>query len=280
MYEFFQRNPWLKLLLLIIVPLLLGIGVSFFIPQPVVGVITLNDAIYNYSAQYTMDQISFAAESPQVKAVVLVINSPGGTVVDTEAVYLELARLRQTKPVVTVIEGMAASGGYYLSSGTDYVFAKPSSEVGNIGVIGYLPASPEVYEEIYSTGPYKLWGSPRDTFIRELEMLKQGFLAAVKLGRGETLKMTDSEILRGQIYMGSEALRKGLIDEIGGKTDAYTKAANLARIAHYRVEDLSGMAGLPEYNPYFFFSQSADGKKTAFPQEAGIYLLYIPDMER
>ncbi len=257
-----------------------GIGFSFLIPQPVVGVITLNDAIYDYSAQYLIEQIVYAEQSPQVMAVVLVMNSPGGTVVDTEAVYLELARLRTTKPVVTVIGGMAASGGYYLASGTDYIIAKPSSQVGNIGVIGYLPPSPQVFEEIYSTGPYKLWGSPQDTVVREIEMLKQGFFEAIKMGRSDALKMTDAEVLRGQIYMGSEALRKGLIDDLGGETLAYQTAGNMARISNYAVEDLSEMAGLPEYDPYGFFSQSADGHSTAYPKDAGIYLLYIPPMER
>jgi ClpP class serine protease len=80
--------------------------------------------------------------------------------------------------------------------------------------------------------------------------------------------------------MGSEALRKGLIDELGGKTTAYEKAAEMAHITHYRVEDLNELAELPEYNPYFFFSQSADGRSTAYPKEAGIYLLFIPPTER
>ncbi len=127
MREFLNRVWDLKIPLLILyIAFLLGIGFSLFIPQPVVGVITLNDAIYDYSAQYLIEQIVYAEQSPQVMAVVLVMNSPGGTVVDTEAVYLELARLRTTKPVVTVIGGMAASGGYYLASGTDYIIANPA----------------------------------------------------------------------------------------------------------------------------------------------------------
>lgn len=281
MRDFLNRLWDIKIpILILLIALLVGIGLSFLVPQPVVGVIHLDDAIYGYSAQYMIEQIIFAEQNPQVMAVVLVINSPGGTVVDTESVYLELARLRTTKPVVTVIDGMAASGGYYLASGTDYIIAKPSSEVGNIGVIGYLPPEPQVFEEIYSTGPYKLWGSPQDTFIREIEMLKQGFVEAVQLGRGDALNMKDTEIMRGQIYMGSEALRKGLIDELGTTTLAHSLAAELAYINNYRVEDLSMMAEMPEYNPYSIFMQAPDGSSTAYPEKAGIYLLYIPPMER
>ncbi len=282
MRDFLNRVWDLKIPLLILyVALFFGIGFSFLIPQPVVGVITLNDAIYDYSAEYIINQIVYAEQSSRIMAVVLVINSPGGTVVDTESVYLELARLRSSKPVVTVISGMAASGGYYLASGTDYIIASPSSQVGNIGVIGYLPSSPQVFEEIYSTGPYKLWGSPQDSVVREIEMLKQGFFEAVKLGRSDALKMTDAEVLRGQIYMGSEALQKGLVDELGGKSRAYEAAGNLARISNFAIEDVSELAGLPAYDPYsYFFSQSAEGHTSAYPKDAGIYLLYIPPSER
>jgi len=85
---------------------------------------------------------------------VLILDSPGGTVVDTEAIYMELTRLRQSKPVVTWVSGMAASGAFYLSSGTDYIVAVRASEVGNVGVIGYLPPSPIVLEDTISPWPY------------------------------------------------------------------------------------------------------------------------------
>ncbi len=114
--------------------LIIGILLSLLIPKPVIGVIRLNDAIYAQTANDLIAQITYAREHPEVRAVVLVLDSPGGTVVDTEAVYMELSRLRQSKPVVTWVSGMAASGAYYLSSGTDYVVAVPSSEVGNVGV--------------------------------------------------------------------------------------------------------------------------------------------------
>lgn len=268
-------------LLIIIPPLLIGILLSLLIPRPVIGVIKLDDAIYSTSANDMITQIIYAREHPEVRAVVLVMNSPGGTVTDTESVYMELARLRQTKPVITLIEGMAASGGYYLAVGTDYIFAKPASEVGNVGVIGYLPSIPGVGEETYSTGPYKLWGNPRETYIREMEMLKNGFIQAVLLGRDDRLKIEKEEVLRGEIWAGTEALRKGLIDAIGTRTDAYQKAASMAKVAHYKIENLRTASGLPEYSysPYFF-QASEGGVISPYPKEAGVYLLYIPPMEK
>jgi protease IV len=181
--------------------------------------------------------------------------------------------------VVVMIEGMAASGAYYLAAGGDYVYSKPSSYVGNIGVISTLPEKPAVFEETYSTGPYKLWGSPRETVVREMEVLKQGFLRAVQLGRGSALKAPPEVILRGQIYSGSEALKLGLVDGMGAQSQAFEKAAQLAHIAHYEVTDLRPLSGLPTYVALPFSQYTQDGKQTHYPKESGIYLLYIPPTE-
>jgi protease IV len=261
----------------IIIPIIFGMVLSLLIPQPKIGLIQLNDAIYYQSAQDLIKQIIFAGQTPDIRAVVLVLNSPGGTVSDTESVYMELAKLRQKKPVITIIESMAASGGYYLAVGTDFIFAKPSSSVGNIGVIGYLPPSPEIMEETYSTGPYKLWGAPRDRYVREIEMLKKGFLQAVLLGRGDHLKINIEQILSGEIWAGSEAVRLGLVDELGGHSQVYDKAAAMSKISHFEVVDLRNLAGLPEPSTDTSFYQTWNGIITAFPRKAGIYYLFIPD---
>jgi len=170
-------------LLWVVVPLVAGILVSALIPQPKVGLIYLNTSIDSFSANYINPQIDYARTHPEIKAVVLILDSPGGTVADTEAIYLEILKLRKNKPVVASINSMAASGAYYLTVGTDYAFAKPTSNVGNIGVIGYLPQAPTIFEGIISTGPYKLWGAARDTYMRQIEMVKQGFYGAVRAGR-------------------------------------------------------------------------------------------------
>jgi protease IV len=264
----------------ILLPLVLGIIGSLLIPRPTIGVIYLNDAIYSTSAKDLIQEITTARNSNEIRAVVLVMNSPGGTVTDTESVYREIENLRQSKPVVTVVEGIAASGGYYLACASDYIFAKASSEVGNIGVIGTQPESPAVLENIYSTGPYKMWGMPRDSFSRELEMLKQGFLQAVKLGRGARLKMADEVILRGEIYSGGDALRLGLIDAMGSQSDALKKAAELAAIRNYTVKDMFDIAGLKvkTVEPMGFFLQDKNGAISPYPARAGNYMLYIPGL--
>ncbi|MFH1906833.1 MAG: S49 family peptidase [Chloroflexota bacterium] len=265
------------ILLWIALPLILGVLIAATLPRPVIGVIYLNDAIYSYSARDMITQINYAREHPEIRAVVLAIDSPGGTVADTEAVYLELLRLRATKPVVTSVGSMAASGAYYLSVGSDYIFARPTSEVGNVGVIGYLPPAPFIFEDIASTGPYKLWGSPRDTLMREMEMIKQSFYQAVRLGRGDRLQVGPEVILRGQIWPGSQALRMGLIDALGSESEAVEKAASLAHVGNYQTADLRELAGI-QTTYYTFFFQSPEGIRMPYPKEPGIYLLYVPPL--
>lgn len=262
--------------LLLVIAFALGVAAAAAVPRPIVGLINLNDAIYWYTAQDIIEQIRYARDDARVRAVVLVLDSPGGTVTDTEAVYLELARLREVKPVVAMIQGLGASGAYYLSVGTDHIVAGPNANVGNVGVISQLPPDPVIYEDIISTGPYKLWGSPRDTVLREMEAIKQGFYEAIRLGRGEALKVEREYLLRGQIWQGNEALRLGLVDELGSQTAAIERAAELARISNYEIRDLRGLAGLPDQVFYPFFMLTEDGRSTGLPSDPGIYLLFIP----
>lgn len=272
-WEHVQRG-----LLWIALPLLLGILVASAIPKPVIGIIHLDDAIYAYTANDLIAQIDYAIEHPEVRAVVLALNSPGGTVVDTEAVYLELERLREIKPVVTSVNGMAASGAYYMSVGTDYIFAKPTSQVGNVGVIGYLPPVPFIYEDLISTGPYKLWGSPRDTSLREIEMIKQSFYQAVKLGRGDALKVGPEVILRGQLWNATEAVRMGVIDALGTENDAIHKAAELARLWNYDTVNLYGVSAIRSVSTPAAFFQTSEGVSLPYPTQPGLYLLFIPPL--
>jgi protease-4 len=276
-----KARPGYRWLLWLLIPLGVGLLLSLLIRQPAVGVIFLDDALYGGTSHDLTSQIIYAREDPDIRAVVMVINTPGGTVSDTESVYRELIQLRQTKPVVAVIEGMAASGGYYLASGTDFIYSKASSEVGNIGVIGYVPDAPIVLEAVYSTGPYKMWGMPRDAFVREMEMLKQQFLKVVLRGRGERLKMSPEEVLSGQIFPGSEALRLGLVDALGSLSEGYAKAAELAGISHYKVMPLSQILTPSQPTPEPFFQGQAGGPVSSYPTKAGIYYLFVhPDEER
>lgn len=259
-------------------PLIIGVLISVAIPRPVIGEIYLESEIDSPTARYLIAQIDYARTHAEVRAVVLTLDSPGGTVADTESVYQELLALRKIKPVIASVGSMAASGAYYLASGTDYIIANPTSDVGNIGVIGYLPDSPAIFETTLSTGPYKLWGEPRDTYMREMEMIKQGFYQAVQLGRGSRLKAGPDVILTGQIWPGSEALHLGLIDALGSTSDAVEKAADLAEVANYQVSDLSLDVYSQSLDSPGLLYKTKDGITLNYPTAPGLYLLYVPPL--
>jgi protease-4 len=268
-----------RYLLLLLIPLMLGIALAAMIPRPAVGLIYLRDALHAFSSAEMIAQIEYAREQAEIRAVVLVIDSPGGTVIDTEAVYLELAKLREQKPVVTMAQGVAASGAYYLSVGTDYIFAGPSSPVGNVGVVSQLPPAPGVFEDVVSTGPYKLFGSARDKQLRRMEAIKQAFYSAVSLGRGDSLQIGPETLLRGEIWLGAEAQRLGLVDELGSISQAIEHGAEMAKIANYRTINLREPAGLTPELLFPFFMETAEGAQTPYPRQPGLYLLWVPPSE-
>jgi protease-4 len=269
-------HPLAKILLWLALPLVVGILLALLIPRPVIGVVYLRDAIDPYTAGDMITQFRYAYDHPEIHAVVLVMDSPGGTVADTESTYQEIIRLRQKKPVVSLVENMAASGAYYLAVGTDYILVQSASEVGNVGVRTTLPMAPVVFEDDVSTGPYKFFGDSRDATLRILDPLKKGFYRAVVLGRGKALKATPDEVLSGKIYIGTEAVRLGLADGLGSQSDAITKAAGMAHVANYAVRDLRApaIAATPAAASFFFVTK--DGELTAYPKKAGTYFLYIP----
>ena len=237
--DFSIPTPGGSLLLLGIASLLLGwLLAPTLVPQPAVGIIRLNTDIWADSVELVMAQIESARQDPIIKAVVLQLDSPGGEVAATQTLYLELQSLRREMPVVSSIDGMAASGGFYVAMATDPIYAKPSSTVGNVGVWGFIPRDLGVNEVILASGPFKLTASNRAEFLRAIEGIKQEFLATVVSQRGERLNISLADLSQGLAYSGRQSLRLGLIDHLGSQTEAVAAAAKLAQIDHYEVIDL------------------------------------------
>jgi protease-4 len=209
----------------------------------------------------------------------LVVDCPGGTINDTELIFLEMNHLREKKPVVIMIKGLAASGAYYISMASDYIMSNPSAMVGNVGVIAQLPSNPIIYEEVYSTGPYKFWGSSRDTYVRQIDLMKESFLETVIVSRAEKLTISKEEILRGEIYPASEALQFGMIDAVGSQSEAMEKAAGLAKIAHYSTVDLGEVLEENQEEASGFYAVDENGEVSAYPKASGFYYLYVADVK-
>lgn len=189
-----------------------------------------------------------AREDGRVKAVVLRINSPGGSALSSELIWREVQQLRQDKPVVVSFSDLAASGGYYIGVGADKIITEPTTLTGSIGVFATIPNMSGLAGKIginseqvgthRQSVDYSLF-EPLDDDFREV--LRQGiettyntFLQRVAEGRGLTLAQADS-LAQGRVWSGTDAVRLGLADALGGMPEALEAAAGLAGIDSYRI---------------------------------------------
>jgi protease-4 len=232
-------RPIFNVLLWIIVPLFLGFWLSAqYVEKPAVGLLYLETDIWSGSAEFFKMQLEAAREDPNIKAVVVVINSPGGEVAATQDMYFELLSMRQDMPVVGSINSIAASGGYYLAMATDPIYAKPNSTIGNVGVWGFTPPDIGVNDTVLASGPFKLTASNSEEFLREIEAIKQEFLKTVANSRGDRLEISLIDLSQGFAYAGRQAQAFGMIDELGSQADAIANAAEQAGISNYEIVDL------------------------------------------
>lgn len=209
-------------------------------------------------ARATMEQLRDAAEDDAIKAVVLRINSPGGSAAASQELYEEVKRLSDTKPVVVSMADVAASGGYYIAAPADKIVANGSSVTGSIGVRMEYLYFYELMDKYgvgagnLTTGPYKDTGSPfrpmredeRKLMQAMLDDMYEQFVTAVADGRGmekaEVRKLAD-----GRVYTGEQALEAGLIDEIGNFYRAVEIAGELGGIeGEPKIKEISGGLGL------------------------------------
>ena len=223
------------------------------IPRPQVGIIRLSYEIGSLSTYEITEQLKYARENPAVKAVVVVMNSPGGSAAFSEELFLDVLQTREQLPVVTSIDLLAASGAYYMAAATDEIYAKPTSNVGSVGVIASLPGDVYIEEDLLTTGPYKAFGGTRDGTVRQIERAKFAFLDAVRVGRGERLTMDLANLSRAEIYTGIQALDYGLIDGLGSGEEAIERAAALAGLREYETVELYPVTFDTEFIPLPLF---------------------------
>lgn len=234
--------------------LALGVlGSVVLIPRPEIAVISLTGSIGQGMVDETLDTINEAMSDRRIRAVVLQIDSPGGEVCAIEQIYLDLTRLRESKPVVATIGAIAASGGYYVAQGANYIYAEKGSQLGSVGVWVRLPDAEELDERLLTTGLFKATGGSKRKAVVWLEMLRKQFTGVVIAERGSRLKLSEEALSRAEIYLGMEGLNTGLIDAIGTRNDAIRKAAQMAHIRNYKVVDIT-----PESESLFIIFSKAD----------------------
>jgi protease-4 len=198
-----------------------------------VAIIPLEGGIDGAGAAAVSTQFQRARNDPSIDAAVLLVNSPGGGASASETLYMQISQASEEMPVVTSINAIAASGGYFALAPTDYVYTHPASFVGSVGTITTLPAEIEPIDIILTTGPNKQRGGDERDFHYMLSGVQSAFLNAVVENRD--LAVPAEEIATARLYSGPEAVRIGLADEIGGLEAATRRAANEADLDSYDV---------------------------------------------
>ena len=192
----------------------------------------------------TMNDLERAEQDPSLQAVVLRINSPGGSAAASHELYSQVMRVKESGKIVVASFGeTAASGGYYVGAAADKIVALPSTLTGSIGVISTVPNLEELYkmigyeEYVFKSGPHKDMLSASRPITAEEEEIMQDitddiydqFLDAVVEGRGLT-KEEVRQLADGRVYSGNQAKEVGLVDELGGQREAIELAAQLGGI--------------------------------------------------
>lgn len=216
--------------------------------KPVLGLVRFEGEIDFASAQNLITLLETARRDARVRGVVLELLSPGGFATSSESIFYTLLKLRAEKPIVVVIDGLAASGGYYMAAAGNRIFAPASAYVGNVGTRGGRPTDPAIAPDELSSGPYKLEGGSRFDQIHQLQLVTRAFVSNVAAQREASpvnpLKITPEELGEARLYLGSEALALGLIDAEGGRADGLEAAAELAGLEDYEVVELPEFLGL------------------------------------
>ena len=250
------------------------------------------------------EQLEAARHDPRVEAIVLRINSPGGTVTASDAVHRQIQRFREQtgKPVVALMMDVTASGGYYVACAADTIIAHPTSVTGSIGVVvqtfSVQPALNRwgIQTEAFTSGDNKLAGSPLTTLTDEHRAVLQAmvddfyeqFVDVVHAARPELTDAGLDRVADGRVVTGRDAVATGLADELGDIYHAFNRAKSLAGITHAELvryhRPLEHVASPYAHAPGTAGHQgnitqiNLDQSLLAPAMPVGIYYLWRPDL--
>ncbi len=195
-----------------------------------------------------------AREDNSVDAIVLRVNSGGGSAMASELMWREVQLARKQKPVVVSFGDVAASGGYYMSCAADTIFAQPNTITGSIGVFGILPNMQQFFDHKLGITFDEVTTSPNASMMsvakpltplqrqyiqREIDTIYHDFKVRVSQGRRKSMEYVDS-IAQGRVWSGEKALELGLVDRIGGLHEAIASAAAMAQLSNYSLREYPG----------------------------------------
>jgi protease-4 len=246
-----------------------------FTKSGIIGIIEIFGVIDDNDYAYVLSQaVQEALIDDKIKAVVIEIDSPGGSAYLIEQIYLDLLELKSEKPIVSSIS-TALSGGYYIAVSADHIFALPSAMVGNVGVIGTGPSWIIPSETTIETGPHKITGFSPEQFPFNITTVLRSFNQAVESGRGDALKLPMSQVSKGSIWLGIDAKSKGLVDELGSLQTAIKHAADLVELENYEVESIITRVANTSKSIGILYPSIAELNKKNPPP--AVYYLYLPE---
>lgn len=234
------------------------IAVYYAVGDIVDGVVAMPSRESVIDAQKVCADLQDLAKDKDVKAVVLRVNSPGGSAYASEQIWHQVMELKKVKPVVVSMGSYAASGGYYISCPANWIVAEPNTLTGSIGIFGMFPDVSGLLREKLGlkfdevkTNKYALFGTRSRPFTAdELSHLESYIDRGYKLFRqrvadGRRLKVDQVEqVAQGHVWLGQDALRVGLVDQLGGVEVALRKAAQLAKLTQWHS---TAYPVLPDY---------------------------------
>lgn len=234
------------------------IAIYYAVGDIVDGVVAMPSRESVIDAQKVCADLQDLAKDKDVKAVVLRVNSPGGSAYASEQIWHQVMELKKVKPVVVSMGSYAASGGYYISCPANWIVAEPNTLTGSIGIFGMFPDVSGLLREKLGlkfdevkTNKYALFGTRSRPFTAdELSHLESYIDRGYKLFRqrvvdGRRLKVDQVEqVAQGHVWLGQDALKIGLVDQLGGVEVALRKAAQLAKLTQWHS---SAYPVLPDY---------------------------------
>lgn len=194
-------------------------------------------------AETVLAKLEELEEREEVKAIILEINSPGGTVGASQEIYNTLMRIREKKKIIVSMKDVAASGGYYIASAAHFIFALPGTITGSIGVIAMSPNVSGLLQKlnvkmnVYKKGKYKdILSMFKDPTEEEKEIISNLLESTYKkfledVAKGRNLEISDvKKFAEGRVFSGQEALKNRAIDGIGGRKEAQEKITELLEL--------------------------------------------------
>lgn len=208
-----------------------------------------NTGSENINPEVLSEAIAKARTNDKVKAIVLRVNSPGGSALASDIIWQEVRLAAKVKPVVVSMGNVAASGGYYIACPANYILAEPNTITGSIGVFGMYLYTEKFFKDKlgvtfdrYKTDPYADLGNPNRMMTKDEEEIVQTMVMEVyttfknHVSEGRKIPSDSVEkIAQGRVWSGEQALKIGLVDELGGIYDAIEKAKSLAKITDYKL---------------------------------------------